>query len=198
MSALIWVLGHSRTPQFRLYLGKDRKLGVYWLNIKPCVVYLSDFSSSFSGQVTGTCDSLCVSACLHADVCVTGVQGLIDVGNVLFLFFIFCCFYVFSFWRGVLCSMDVIIRNLNSGNSWEGWMVLEGFCICSGPASPSAAGLTEKYNMFQHTPSQQSITPNCRTHIVNNKYPETSYNCNLMSLRFTSICDMLVWSGPNH
>lgn len=103
-------------------------------------------------------------------------------------------------------SADVIIRPWNSENSWVGWTVLEGFL--SAPrtkppplpsartphASPPSPLALRKNSACSNT--QQSITPNCRTHIVNNKYSRTSCNCNLMAVEFTSICDMRVWSEP--
>lgn len=82
----------------------------------------------------------CVCACLHVCVCCDGMRR--EGGSV---------------W----VSADVIIRPWNSENSWEGWTVLEGFLSAPGtntlhpPESPTshpcAAGLMEKYSMFQQT-----------------------------------------------
>lgn len=121
--------------------------------------------------VIGTCACVCV--CFHTSVCVcSGCWG--DGGG-----------------GGMgLCCADVIIRHWNSVNSREGWTVVEGFFICCNCPTPSEPLALRKNTTCSNT--QQSITPNCGKHILNNKYPRTSYNFNLMALRFTSICDTLV------
>lgn len=123
--------------------------------------------------VIGMCACGCVSVNVFMQVCVCNGYWSDGGGGML-----------------GLCCADVIIRHWNSENSWEGWTVLEGFFICCSSPTPSQLLALRKNTTCSNT--QQSITPNCRTHIVNNKYPRTSYNCNLMVLRFTSICDMLV------
>lgn len=98
-----------------------------------------------------------------------------------------------------LSAADVIIRigilEIPGKFSWSS----EAFHLLHRPSTlpiPVPPQRHWPYGKIQHvpadTPSQQSITTNCGTHIVNNKYPKTSCNCNLMALRFTNICDMLV------
>lgn len=49
-----------------------------------------------------------------------------------------------------LCSADVIIRNWNSGNSWEGWTVLEGFSSAAAAQPPLSRW---PYGKIQHVPT---------------------------------------------
>lgn len=83
------------------------------------------------------------------------------------------------------------VHNKCHNKTLKFWEFLGRFFFISR-CCPALSELLPLWKNTRCSNTQQSITPNCRTHIINNKYPRTSYNCNLMLLRFTSICDMLV------